>query len=310
MKKNIVLATDDNYVEHCAVTMLSILLSNKDVDFYLLYEHLSPLNIKKLEDLVKENEGTLSFIKIDEKQIEGFPMSEKASDHISITTYLRLFSEKVLPNTISRALYLDCDMVIVDDLNELFELDMDNYAIATVYQYNQWAYNNDSFGRLFIPQSEGYFNAGTLLINLDFWRKNGITEKLFDFIRTYKDNIISHDQDVLNAVLYNRNLPLHPRWNLLPFFVERNFDKYEFPHKVNYAREVSNAVSHPAIIHFVSKPKPWEYGCKSKFKGEYYRYLLMLPWETRKPSFNLKEWFKNIILPSLVDLKHSMYGHR
>ena len=309
MKKNIVLASDDNYVEHCAVTVLSILKNNTEVCFYLLYEKLSEDNINKLVQLAIDNGGQLVCLKVDERQLEGFPMSPMASDHISITTYLRLFAERLLPNSISRVLYLDCDMVVVGDLSPLFDMNMDNNAIAAVYQYDKWALDNNSFGRLMYSEEEGYFNAGTLLINLDYWRRNGVTNRLFSFIREHRDRIISHDQDVLNAVLYKENAPFNPEWNYLPFFMDKDFKHYHFTKKVSYT-DTNWIEFNPIVIHYVSKPKPWEYGCKSPLKKYYYQYLFMLPWETKMPTFNVKEWYKNIFIPFCVRIKHLLYGHK
>ncbi len=47
---NIVLATDDNFVQHCGTTIKSITENNRDVNFYLLTEGLEPNNAQLLKD--------------------------------------------------------------------------------------------------------------------------------------------------------------------------------------------------------------------------------------------------------------------
>ena len=56
---NIVLATDDNFVQHCSVTMLSILKHNSDVVFYILTEGLSESNVSMVNNIVAENGGDI-----------------------------------------------------------------------------------------------------------------------------------------------------------------------------------------------------------------------------------------------------------
>jgi len=298
--KNIVLASDDNFVQHCAVTMISILKNNLNVHFYLLTEGLSENNIHTLYTLVEINGGKLDVIIVNSSIVRKFPMPKGVASHISIATYYRLFVAELLPKDISKIIYLDCDMIIRQSIEDLWNTDISGYALAAVYQYNEWADDNDTWKRLNIPKEFGYFNAGTLLINLSYWREKHVTKRFIDFISKYGNFIIFHDQDTMNAVLFNETLPLSCRWNVLTFFFSNTLQMYHFPKNLDYYNEFTKEVKYsPAVIHFVSRPKPWEYGCDHTYKKEYYYYLSFTPWKNWKPKFNFKCFINYILLKSI-----------
>lgn len=49
--------------------------------------------------------------------------------------YYRLFFKKFLPKNITKALYLDIDMLVFGDLREIFELDLEGATIGVVRDY-------------------------------------------------------------------------------------------------------------------------------------------------------------------------------
>lgn len=297
---NIVLATDDKFIQHCCVTITSILQNNKDVTFYIFTEGLSGENEALLKQVVQSYGSKIVIRKVDSDIVQKFPMPSGSSEHISIATYYRLFCCYLLPEEIEKVIYLDCDIVVRGNLEPLWNTDIDDYAIAAVYQHNEWAFQNNVFDRLGIPQNKGYFNAGVLLINVLYWRKNDITKKLFAFIENNYLLIKAHDQDVLNAVLHGNIRPLSPIWNYLPiFFLDQ---KKTFPHYLEYINvpDIQDAI----IVHFVFKPKPWEMFCTHPLKSEYYKYLKYTPFKDFKPDISLslvfKHFFQQKLLPFII----------
>lgn len=284
---NIVLSTDDNYVQHCCVTMASILKNNQDVVFYIFTEGLSEENEKLMTALVNKFNGQINFCMIDESIVSKFPMPEGAGDHISVATYYRLFVDLVLPKELDKVIYMDCDIVVRSSLQLLWETNVAGCALGVVYQEQTPSQEQDQ-RRLGIPIEFGYFNAGVLLINLSFWRDNSVTEKLFDFIKYSYSKIHQHDQDTLNACLYNKVKPIDYIWNYLPLFDPKK--PHIFPKGVDYTNE-----SDPVVVHFVSIPKPWEIGSYNPYTYEYYKYLEMTPFAGWKPKFEWKKYFNHVI---------------
>ena len=163
---NILLCSDNNYAQHVATTISSIVYNCENVNFFIFTTNFSKLNELKLTQFIEGKKSHVNFIYIDDFLVKHFPMSSLASSHISITTYLRLFAEVMLPKDIKKVIYLDSDIIVRQSLIELWEIELDNFAVAAVYQNNEWAINNNSYKRLGYEEKYGYFNAGVLLINI------------------------------------------------------------------------------------------------------------------------------------------------
>lgn len=297
---NIILATDDNFVQHCCVTITSVLKNNPATEFYLFTEGLKESNVLLLDNHVNALGGHLNICKVDSELVKDFPMPAYMSSHISIATYYRLFAAMILPETVEKAIYLDCDIVVTGSLKGMWDFPIENFALGAVYQSHEHSEEDEngrgphSYSRLGIPREYGYFNAGVLLMNLKYWRENAVTDRLFRFIEEHYDIIHAHDQDVLNAVLYSETAVLGPTWNYREHFM--NGKKYTYPVKVEYKLPVSN----PCIIHFVSKPKPWQYYCTHPLKSLYYKILEDTPFRDFTPKWTWNEYKAYKLLPALV----------
>lgn len=294
---NIVLASDNNFVQHCCVTMTSILRHNKNVVFYLFTEGLSEENVKLLTQHVERLGGVLKICLMDSSIVSRFPMPKQNATHITVATYYRLFAELALPRSVNRLIYLDCDIVVRGELTELYNTNLDGYAIAAVYQHNEWGIENKAFERLHIPFKNGYFNAGVLMINLNYWREHDVTNRLLNFIRNHYDRIIAHDQDTLNSVLNEEVRALDYKWNYLPVFLDSS--KFTFPAKVDYTDK-----KEPVIVHFVNRPKPWEYYSDHPYTSEYYENLDLTPFKGWRPKWNWASFEKYRIRPIIRKFIH------
>lgn len=289
---NIVLASDNHFVQHCCVTMTSILQHNKDVVFYLFTEGLSVYNVDLLTRHVEQFGGKLNVCVMDSSIVENFPMPKQSATHITVATYYRLLAELALPRDVDRLIYLDCDIVVRGDLAELYNTNIDDCAIAAVYQHNEWGLANRTFERLDIPLEFGYFNAGVMLVNLNYWRKNNVTNRLLNYIKEYGNRIRAHDQDTLNAVLYKETKALDYKWNFLPIFLDSL--SLTFPSKVDYSIK-----QEPIIIHFVNRPKPWEFYSNHPYTSEYFEYLDLTPFKGWRPKWNWSSFENYRIRPIL-----------
>ena len=286
---NIVCATDNNFVQHCAVTLISILKNNpNDINIYILTEGLSEDNESKLNQLVTNNGGQIHIILVNGEVLKECPMPNMSVlDHISVATYYRLLVSKLLPENIDKVIYFDCDIVVRHNLDDLWNYSVSGNAIAAVYQISKS--NIDAANRLGYPISYGYFNAGVLLINLKYWRDHNISERLFEFLNLKKEKIIYHDQDVLNGVLYDKCQRLPIKWNMLTyFFIKKimNINDVINGEIINsyadYKNQILNEKDDPSVIHFVYKPKPWDAGCDHPYKNIYFQYLRYTPWKEFK----------------------------
>ena len=88
-----------------------------------------------------------------------------------------------------------------------------------------------------------------------------------------------HDQDALNAILYNKSFTLPCKWNMLHFFfypdsksVQGFYQDKLLNDYSEYKKQLIYDRKNPAVIHYVSKPKPWQKGCVHPFTKEYFKY--------------------------------------
>ena len=301
---NIVLATDNNFIQHCCVTITSILCNNKDVDIFIITEGLSAENENILRTQTEKYDGRFHIALVDKAVIAKLPMPKTAAQHISPATYYRLFVAEILPDTIDKLVYLDCDIVVRGSLADYWNIDLTGRPLAAVYQRNSWATNTykgriSSYERLDMDCAVGYFNAGSLLINLKYWREHHVQEMLLRFLETHYDKIISHDQDILNGCFYKNVLPVSNIWNFRCPMVPDYYGS-EFIDK----KEIKNITQQAVVIHYVNRPKPWEYACKHIYTKEYYKYLDQTPFVGWRPAFKWENIYKYHIRPILVDIKH------
>ena len=293
---NVVMATDEKFVQHCAVAITSLLINHnarEAVTFYILCDDISKIRKNSLQKNIKKFNAELVFLEINKDKLIDLPMPDlKELKHISIATYYRLFMVDLLPLSVERIIYLDCDVIVRRDISDLWEIDLNDKILGAVFQLVNRTVTD--IIRLGYPVRNGYFNAGILLINLKAWRNELITEKVFNFIFQNSNKIKYHDQDVLNAILNESVMQISPSYNLLPDFIPL----INFPHKdilngvvVNdydeYNRELPIIVKDPHIIHFASHPKPWDGLCVSPFKNEYYKYLKNTEWNEFKEPYAL-----------------------
>ena len=133
----------------------------------------------------------------------------------------------------------------------------------------------DKHRRLGLPESYLYFNAGVLLINLDYWRSHDVMNRLMIWMGQYRTRIVAHDQDLLNAVLSKEVTYLSHRWNMQEGMLRRR--RHTLPSSES---TIDQEMKQPAIIHFAGKHKPWQEKCINPYKPMWERYTDMSPWRT------------------------------
>ena len=203
---NIVFSINNNYVPYCLTTICSICENNKSeqISFYILNTDISEQNKSIINTFLSNYSNcSISYILLTNTIYTTFPINQKnqTNKYISIETYFRLFLTEILPTNINKVLYLDSDLIIRGSLHDLYDTDLSSVAIAAVRD-NEY-FNIQEYNRLRYEPKFGYFNAGVLLINLDYWRKNDCYKTFTSFISSYPERLKKHDQDVLNSIFYN-----------------------------------------------------------------------------------------------------------
>lgn len=302
---DVVFCTDNNYVMPCGITMTSLLENNKSENVIV---HIVGLNLsddKKdiLKGITDKYNSEIHFYKMDKSYLDRFDFSMAGGKHISVATYTSLFLSEILPISLKKVLYLDCDVMIMDNLSGLWNTDIEKYSMAGVI--DRPIFEPDTFKALKYEDKYPYINAGMMLINLDFWRKNDIQAKLLNYAKDNFENITRYDQDVINGVLHESILLVPIRYNMHNFFFWRKCNAHQ------YQNEVKEALKKPAIIHFTTSMKPWLKGSSvHPLRKEYLKYKALSPWKNTpitwgNISFGRKiRYYRRVIFDKLGLKKH------
>jgi lipopolysaccharide biosynthesis glycosyltransferase len=175
--------------------------------------------------------------------------------HLTPATLFRLQVPSLL-NDIDRVVYLDCDLVVLNDITTLYDTDLSGLPLAACLDF--WLTGGPPFSppivgwgvaewHQFLTDVVGlsdhntYFNAGVLVMDLDKFRNGGLIRAAENFLERANDKTVYVDQDALNHVIDGAFVRLDSRWNVLG---------------VRSAASLT-VRAEPWIIHYAGPYKPW-----------------------------------------------------
>lgn len=247
MRKDFCLCFNEGYVPYACVTIKSI-MDNANADDEIVIHVISDyLSNDSLEFLKQWN--VVFHIINDDSIFDGIDSSVW-----SVYTLYRLFLPKYLETDIHKVLYLDCDVIVNDNLNELFEMDMRDRAIAGCI--DPQTYSEEVFTRLNYGVEKKYICAGVLLMNLDYWRENDLTDKVVEYMKSNPDKIAFLEQDALNFLCSENKIILPAEYGVQCSFLRDN------RFLVEHIDSIESIVDNPKIVHYAGYA-PWVY-CKNK----------------------------------------------
>ena len=173
------------------------------------------------------------------------------TDRYPKTIYYRLLAHQYLPADLHRILYLDADLLCINDLTHFYQMDLTGYMYASAIHTNL-TNTTDVINKLRLQNfdADGYYNSGVLLMNLDEIRQKIKPTDIFDYIQEHI--LLLPDQDVLNA-LYGKYIRTVP--DQLYNFDTRNLRVYE---AISTGQLNLNWVmEHTVFLHFCGRQKPW-----------------------------------------------------
>lgn len=263
MKIDITCNTDDKYAQHCSAMLCSLFENNKEHEFHvhLLTNNLSSDIRQHFVELSGKYNNLITIYDIDDSWLDGVKFRKNRP--LTKAAYFRVLLSSVIDKSIEKILYLDCDMIVLGDVSELFLIELDNYALAAVEDAmpNTYLHRN----QLHMQYGEPAFCSGFMMINLKFWRDNYVEEKLLEYSKRERKEVYMHDQDSLNYVFKGQWFKLAPKWNKNAMAISivdpkaKIFDRYEFTYE-------------PKIIHYAGEEKPW-FNIWFPNKKNYVKYL-------------------------------------
>ena len=243
-------AADENYLPFLSVTIASMKAhANRSrlYQIHVLCEGVSP----EKENLVKQAEEEylkITFHDVSEKrkEIERFMYCR---DYYTSAIYFRLFIPQLFPQY-DKAVYLDCDVVLLQDVANLYDCDLGEGvlgAVADSVVASISAFRDYTKNALGIAYNE-YFNSGVLVMDLQKMREMDFC-RLFSKVLSSYDFIVAPDQDCLNLICKGKVCYLPKKWNTMPVVTGKRTQK-------------------PALVHYNLSMKPWHYD--GVLYGEYF----------------------------------------
>ena len=234
-------ATDNNYAPFVAITLESI-LENCSKDYFYHFHVLTTDLDKAYEEKLKTYESEdvkIEFISLRET-LTKIKVKFHLRDYYSIETYYRFFIANMYPQY-DKVLYMDCDIVVLGDIAELYNNDITNLYLAASPE--EVMAEVEVFGdyvekALDVPVPE-YFNAGIMVMNLAEFRKDNIEKKFFEMINRFRFRV-TQDEDYLNVLCKGKTKILDLGWNKTAFKNEKFDDK------------------NLKLIHYKINWKPWK----------------------------------------------------
>ncbi len=250
-------AADANYFTQAAVLVKSLSATQKLTTELIVFGNgWNHEQVSKLQDI---GYGNLS---IQVKNIDKDRFSEiKLSHGFPLATAYNLIAPKYLLREYDHAIYMDADIVVLDDLGDVWNQVLTTPVSAVIDAHigfvgfpSMWR----PWRELGVDPKAPYLNTGFMNIDLKMWREQEITERCLDLLASYEMPCI--DQDALNLVLNGKFDHMHPRYNLMPYHLMKKLRTVDV---LEDSIDIQDAIKDPAMIHFHRSflGKPWIRGC-------------------------------------------------
>ena len=141
---------------------------------------------------------------------------------------------ELLPDDVERVLFLDADLLVLDDPTGLLEVDLGGRALAAAVDGAIALCSGPRGVRAWreqgIPAFAPYFNAGVMAISLRDWRERAVGARALRYLSTRgtSGGGFLH-QEALNAIAWDDWHELDPRWNVLASHAGRPYSQAPAP---------------------------------------------------------------------------------
>ncbi len=258
--KTIVLNGDYGFLDKIETTVKSIIYHNQKVKIYVINPDIPHEWFINLNQYLNQIGSQIVDKKIDQAYLNNVNSSFKGIKNIA-------FARILIPELIKedKVLYLDCDIVVNANLDELFNIDLENKWVCGVRDY----------------QVPAEFNSGMLLINNKKWKESNIVSSLLE--KAKDPNLRNGDQTVINEVFKGRIEELDLSYNY-----QIGFEKAAFWGNLQKTTQFLDKVKKPKIIHFITEDKPFNLVSTVSLRNKWWHYR-RLEWSEIISKYRIKD---------------------
>ncbi len=274
--------------------MISLFENNKDckdINVYLLGDHVSEDSKKTLDSIALKYQR--HFILID---VPDLNIPEKLSSaRWPKSAFTRMFAGELLPEEVTKAIYLDCDTIISGDIQGMEAYIKDDMAVSGVKDCVSRPYK----AKIGIAKGGNYINAGVLAMNIKKLREFDIRKMIADFVDKYEPAISYADQDILNGIYKGKFGIIPPQYDLMTLVSVYTYKEIRLlrrPDNYYTKDEIEECKNNPKIIHYTTcmlNIRPWCEGSKHSYAWMFDKYKAMSPWASwpkAKANFSASEY--------------------
>lgn len=258
---NVFFASSEAYAPYAAVAISSVIhhaSKERLYDIIFLFRRLKDGDRAKILSLADGHPNvTIRFINVG-AWVDSVCKRDSA---LSIPNYYRLLGIDAFFNY-GKMVYLDCDLVLLADVAELFDSDLKGHTIGATRDFHMiadlianrapwWA------KQLRLSEPDHYLNSGVMVINLNEFRSKDYKRKCIQYVTDVGSPRI-FDQDAISHCLQGDVEFLDPAWNAIGPWTEgigKGIEPGELPEGLY--KEYQQASRAPRIIHYASAQKPW-----------------------------------------------------
>lgn len=263
----VIFACNDAFVPYLSVALQSILENasmQRHYDVVVLTRDISPQNVATLRAQVDRasKDAQIGFLDV-AAAIRSSKLPRRG--RFKAEASFRLMAPSLLENA-DKAVYLDCDLIVLRDLAELFDVELgDNLLGATrdadtagLYSGYDPCVREHIDGVVGLTEPYTYFQSGVLLLNLDAFRRACTPDDILAY--THGHRLRWPDQDVLNHFGRGRHVRVDTRWNVLNDWqrLRRTHIVAQAPAEIRDEHEAARR--DPYIVHYAGPDgRPWLY---------------------------------------------------
>lgn len=272
---NILYATDDGYSRLVLVSLKSVFMYNTDVEninVYIVEDQIKEENKNLLNELAKEYARNIQFIPLSDEYAKIYT-TISGQARVSPVVYSYCYFQDILPQNVDKALMLEGDCLVLENLRELYDTDLTGqYFAAADDLQSKWLKK-----KLGMRPESPYVNSGVILFNFDEMRRDHASEKITEIIRNGNSEFFYEAQDELNVLAEGKIKILPPKYNsTTATFLFDNYEdmlRYRKPSTVYTKEAFVEARENPVIVHFtknrIIQPRPWIEQCTHPYKEQY-----------------------------------------
>ncbi|GAB3921094.1 glycosyltransferase family 8 protein [Mucilaginibacter myungsuensis] len=284
INNNIILTMncDNDYIILMAALLKSIEVHHKSgehIEVYMAGPNITKESKKKMLASIDPKMFTIHWKTLKEMIPKGMALPYDRN-LFPATVYMRLFMPYIMPADVKKVLYLDVDMICLEDISNIWNTDVTDYVTAAVVDCRVTTLDNDwggvlNYQALGLDGKHPYVNSGLQIMNVEKYREAQMAERVIKAINDNQKFAQYAEQYAMNTILPSiKWLQLDKKWNYF------STEEYQ---------------GEQGIIHYISrKPIHTTYAGKEIFKEIFFRYLNQTAWADAKQISEMRRLFKKV----------------